>query len=246
MVRVHWGGALRATFCASMQPDRRCAGITTTLYDSRGDITSVTDPVGQTTTYQYDNAGQQTAVIDGLGGTTTMQYDANGNMTAETDPDGNVTTFQYDGDGRQTVEINPLGNKTTTVYNSQGEVSTITDAWQEQVFSCDTAGRETGDAWKNSGGNTVNTFTYTYDSSGNELTAANNAGTYTMTYNNNNDVATMQGLVRRDADRERRRHRQPHGIADGKFKYCVSDVSRTLTAGWNSLRGDSNTMLALS
>ena len=40
----------------------------------------------------------------------------------------------------------------------------------------------------------MNTFTYTYDSSGNELTAANNAGTYTMTYNNNNDVATMQGL----------------------------------------------------
>ncbi len=48
--------------------------------------------------------------------------------------------------------------------------------------------------WKNSSGTTVNTFTYTYDSSGNELTAANNAGTYTMTYNNNNEVATVHGL----------------------------------------------------
>jgi RHS repeat-associated protein len=124
-----------------------------------------------------------------------MTYDGDGNMTSETDPDGNVTTFQYDAQNRATVVINPLGNKTTTMYDNAGRISTITDALgQERIFSYDNANRETGEVWKNSGGTTVNTLTFTYDSNGNELTAANSAGTYTMTYNSNNQLSTVQGL----------------------------------------------------
>jgi YD repeat-containing protein len=47
------------------------------------------------------------------------------------------------------------------------------------TFSYDADNRETGETW---GGASPRTLTFTYDNVGNMLTAANNNGAYTMSY----------------------------------------------------------------
>src|SRR5258708_21452819 len=44
------------------------------------------------------------------------------------------------------------------------------------------------------GGTVVNVLTFTYDSAGNQLTASNSAGTYTLAYDQNNRLTQVQGL----------------------------------------------------
>src|SRR5258708_37406333 len=44
------------------------------------------------------------------------------------------------------------------------------------------------------GGTVVNVLTFTYDSAGNQLTASNSAGTYTLAYDQNNRITQVQGL----------------------------------------------------
>src|SRR5207249_3608469 len=48
------------------------------------------------------------------------------------------------------------------------------------------------ETWKSSSGTTVNILTYSYDPAGNELTAADQNGTYTLSYDVLNRVATEQ------------------------------------------------------
>lgn len=59
-------------------------------------------------------------------------------------------------------------------------------------FTYDNDNRETGETWVVSG-STVNLLTFTYDPAGNELTAGNFAGLYTMTY----DAAKSKYELRR-------------------------------------------------
>ena len=54
-------------------------------FDSRGNQTAVTDPLGNTTTTVYDSLGQATATIDPLNHQTTTTYDAAGNVSTVTD-----------------------------------------------------------------------------------------------------------------------------------------------------------------
>jgi RHS repeat-associated protein len=58
-------------------------------------------------------------------------------------------------------------------------------------YSYDNANRQTGQTWIVSG-STVNLLTFTYDKAANQLSAANYAGTYTMTYDALNRMATEQ------------------------------------------------------
>jgi YD repeat-containing protein len=170
-------------------------GVTTTAYNSINEVTSVTDPLGHTTSYLYDSQGNQTVVTNALGDKTTMTYNQDNQETSLTDPDGNVTTFAYNTLNEETLTTNPLGHKTTTTYNSNEQVSTVTDPdGREDIYSYDSDGQNTSVVWKNASGTTVNTLTYTYDSSGNVLTAANAAGTYTMAYDADNRVTSVAGL----------------------------------------------------
>src|SRR5439155_14864532 len=58
-------------------------------------------------------------------------------------------------------------------------------------YSYDNINRETGETWLVSG-STVNTLTFSYDPNGNELTAANSAGTNTMAYDSINHMTAIQ------------------------------------------------------
>jgi RHS repeat-associated protein len=110
-------------------------------YDTRGNLTSVTDPVGESTatagdyqtTYDYNSYGQLTQVHDANGNQPTVfaDYDANGYPTKITDPLGKSTLFTYDGRGQVSTVTDALGTLTTAQYDSFGrptKVSTPIDS----------------------------------------------------------------------------------------------------------------------
>ena len=89
---------------------------TTYAYDSRGNLTRVTDPAGKVTTSVYDRNNRLTRSVDASGNATGYAYDSNGNLSRLTQFDENgreiaAGTFQYDAKGRlvETTGIDPDG-----------------------------------------------------------------------------------------------------------------------------------------
>ncbi len=70
-------------------------------------LTSETDPLGNTTSYNYDANGRRTSVTDALQHTMTSAYDAAGQLVSTTDANGHETTYTYDGLGRLTTKTLP-------------------------------------------------------------------------------------------------------------------------------------------
>ena len=68
-------------------------------YNSAGDVTAVTDEVGDTVTYTYDQMGRELSSQDPVqaaaGKDTAYVYDAAGNLISVTDALGNITTYSY-------------------------------------------------------------------------------------------------------------------------------------------------------
>ena len=74
-------------------------------YDPLGNVTSVTDQLGNATTYRYDALSRQTHVIDALSTdpqaanpdhSVVTTYDNRGNVAAVTDQLGRTTDYTYD------------------------------------------------------------------------------------------------------------------------------------------------------
>ncbi|HEX3658989.1 MAG TPA: DUF6531 domain-containing protein, partial [Pirellulales bacterium] len=124
---------------------------TSYTYNAEGDVTSTTDPLGNTTTYQYNYSGQKTLVTQPNPGTahpngpgspqTSYQYNALGELTRVTDPMGYTTAYTYDADGRELTETDPdpitgqaldssgdpIGPTTTNTYDLDGNLTSVTD-----------------------------------------------------------------------------------------------------------------------
>lgn len=135
-------------------------------------LTSVTDPLGNTTTYHFspqgflqdktDALGEKTiytldpgsnlptSVTDPLGRVTTITYDINGNMISNTrmagTPNAITTSFTYDPIfNRLTSSTDALGNTTTRAYDTAGNLASITDPrGQKWTFQHDANGELTG------------------------------------------------------------------------------------------------------
>jgi RHS repeat-associated protein len=75
---------------------------TSYTYSPAGQLTKITDPVGNTWTYAYDLLGRQTKAADPDKGTTTTAYDDRGQVTTTTDANDTVLYHAYDQLGRQT------------------------------------------------------------------------------------------------------------------------------------------------
>jgi RHS repeat-associated protein len=166
---------------------------TTTVYDADGEVTETIDPLGNVTTTLYDADGEMTEIIDPMSRVTTTVYDADGEVIETIDPSGNVTTTIYDADGEVTEPIDPLGRQTTTIYDADGEVTETIDPLDRATTSLyDADGRLVGQTWYDSHGDVTNLETYTYDADGNMLTAENDNGTYTMTYDSLNRVISVE------------------------------------------------------
>jgi RHS repeat-associated protein len=108
-------------------------------YDSAGNRTSSTDPLGHLTKYFYDSNGNVTArqiQSDSTGNNfQTWNYTYNGfnEVLTATDPLGHQTVNTYDSKGNLLTTTTPspggstAGSKTTFTYDTKGELTSITD-----------------------------------------------------------------------------------------------------------------------
>jgi RHS repeat-associated protein len=115
-----------ADLIAKQSPEGR---LWTFGYDTEGDLTSVTDPIGNTTpaaddyttTYTYDTSGQLLTAKDANGNVTTnSSFHDSGYPQTITDALTKSTTFVYDARGNVTKVTDPLLHDTTQTYDTFG------------------------------------------------------------------------------------------------------------------------------
>src|SRR5205823_5485488 len=100
----------------------------------------------------------------------------------------------YDADNRKTAETDPQNHTATFAYNGNGLLRSTTDRLgRRRDFGYDAADRVVTEVWHDAGEATVNTLTHTYDGQGNELSAADKNGTYTMAYDAEDRVTSVRG-----------------------------------------------------
>jgi RHS repeat-associated protein len=148
-------------------------------YDGAGRRRSVTDPLGRVTLYAYDPYGRLQTVTDATDGVTAYAYDTMNNLTSLTDANGHATTFDYDEFHRVKKVTYPGGAFETFTYDTAGRLSTRTDRKAvTTTYGYDDLGRLTGKAYSDS----TPAVSYTCDTMGRLLTAANGTDTLTWTY----------------------------------------------------------------
>jgi len=131
--------------------------VSTFTYNSNGDVTSASDPLGKITAYSYDGNGNRTFVQDAIGNTVTYTYDGANHRLTEThylapDPDGAgvgtygqpvTTRYAYDAKGNIRYLMTPDGRVTQYNYGADGALQS------ELVFAAnyyDTSALGTTDA----------------------------------------------------------------------------------------------------
>jgi RHS repeat-associated protein len=158
-------------------------------YNSRGDLTSVTDPRNNTWTYAYDSAGNRTSMTAPDGQQTTWGYDQSGYLTSVVTPAGNApgadpsqhtTTYTNDPYGRPTLVTDPLGHHTATVYDKDGNKVSWTDAANHTTTYDYNGDNEQTTIAKPDG----TTLTTSFDVDGNTASQTDGAG-HTTTYEYN-------------------------------------------------------------
>jgi RHS repeat-associated protein len=109
-------------------PGGKTAGSKTSFaYDSKGELTQVTDPLGHITKLTYTPAGLVSAITDPLNNVTSYQYDARGNRTAITDALNHQAAFQYDFRNRLTKVTKPDQSTVSFAYDARGRRISVTD-----------------------------------------------------------------------------------------------------------------------
>ncbi|MFG1993930.1 LamG-like jellyroll fold domain-containing protein [Actinoplanes sp. NPDC048988] len=113
--------------------------LTTYTYDTKGNRTAVTDPLGRVTRTAYSDgtgaatggglvpAGLPTSITTPAGNRQTIAYYSNGDVAARTEPSGKRTSFVYDLAGRVTDETvttstYPQGRTTSYGYDALSRV----------------------------------------------------------------------------------------------------------------------------
>jgi YD repeat-containing protein len=157
-------------------------------YNVNGDLSAVTNQVGEVTQHRYNRSHGLTEYIDPRGVTPARNiYDDDGRLIATEDAEGNRIELTHDVSGRQEVVRDRLGNVTVFGYDDNGYVTTETDALgNTTLYSHDERGNELSKT--DALGNTVSK---TFDINDNSLTETDALGnTTTHTYNSRNQLLT--------------------------------------------------------
>ena len=154
-------------------------GHTTTFsYDAAGSVAQVSDPMGNTTRYVYDASERATTVTDPLGHTTSYGYDAEGRMIASVDAGGNTTTNTYDSAGQFVEQSGPPGATTTYTYDSSGRLTEVSDSHGDTTtYTYDAMNRLVSETMTPPSGGL--TTTVTYDADGNVISVSESSGPVT-------------------------------------------------------------------
>lgn len=160
-------------------PQNAATNVTTQFaYDPVGNMTSMTNPLGNTFTYSYDALNRMTTSSDPLGYSNHYTYDAVGNLVGMEDPNQNNITYSYDALNRLTTIVRPdelvsfsydaVGNRlsmsdltglTQYTYDAVYRLLSVTDPLSQTLqYTYDAAGNRTGLAYPD--GEQV---TYEYD-----------------------------------------------------------------------------------
>ncbi|MBI2390153.1 MAG: VCBS repeat-containing protein [Deltaproteobacteria bacterium] len=164
--RVVWTDAYGATKTVR---DKNGSTYVFTTYerDLLGNLTKVTDGLGNVTTATWDSLGRKLSGCDPDTGCSSYQYDAAGQLVWRKDGKGQVTTTSYDLGGRPRQRTRADGVVTTWSYDepghgaSKGRFTTVFDSSGSESRSYDSAGNVTSTT-KCIGG-TCATTSYGYD-----------------------------------------------------------------------------------
>ncbi|TBW58737.1 hypothetical protein EZI54_02380 [Marinobacter halodurans] len=165
----------------------------TYTYDPVGQLTSITQPNGQTLTYVYDAARRLTSVTLASVGSIEFEYDAMGNVTAKRIKDtsgvvANAHTQAFDELGRLIRSIQADGDTTRYGYDVNSNLTSVTDAnSQETTRAYDALDRLTQVTDPLQG-----QVTFTYDSADNLTSVTDQRGLKTTyEYNFAGDVTAL-------------------------------------------------------
>jgi RHS repeat-associated protein len=175
--------------------------ITQAAYDSKGNVTLVTNADGSTVSYgTYNSFAEPASMTDELGRITTYTYDSHGNRTVAEDPATNVTTYtysstqpgmllsqtapapagqssytlysyQYDSLDRQTTITNADSDVTVNVYSSAGQVTKTTDASTNVTTFTYDQMNRMTGETDAAGSSIAGVSTFTYDAAGKQVTS---------------------------------------------------------------------------
>ncbi|WP_164483774.1 RHS repeat-associated core domain-containing protein [Polaromonas sp. SP1] len=144
-------------------------------YNANDSLTQVTDPRNLNTNYTPNGLGDVTTQTSPDTGASQYTYDANGNVQTKTDARGKLTQYTYDNLDRLKRVQYPTGTDTLIEYDggstptpaATGELTKITDASGQAVYTYDSIGRKTAKV-QTTGAKTF-TVGYTWGDSGTAL-----------------------------------------------------------------------------
>ena len=115
------------------------AGQTTTLaYNAVGQLTSLTNPLNETTEYQYDTAHNLTTVINANSATdASYTYDSFARVRTYTDSEGWTVTYDYDAADRVTKVTYPDGSFESYTYDRLDLVSYTDRQYRTWTYAYD-------------------------------------------------------------------------------------------------------------
>jgi RHS repeat-associated protein len=100
-------------------------------FDTKGNISSIMNPLGKATSYLYDNYGKITKTTTALNHNYLMEYDLFGNLTKHTMPTGEIRKYEYNSSScscagkanKLTKIIDPALYETTFSYDGRGNMT---------------------------------------------------------------------------------------------------------------------------
>ncbi len=159
-----------------------------------GRATSVTDRRGKTWAFTYDGFGQMTSLTDPVGNVKRSEYAANGDPVRTVDESGAVTTYAVDAVGRVSQVTGPVGAVTRTTYTPWGDVSEQTLPSGLVVSRTFDRDRLLQSVTKKAGPDTIATTTVQYDRAGRPTTTVDPVGGRTVqTFDAVGRTATVTG-----------------------------------------------------
>ncbi|CAN7212380.1 DUF6531 domain-containing protein [Acidovorax sp. LjRoot129] len=100
---------------------------TTYLYDQRGNLTQLINPLGHSTQLSYNHLDLVVSLKDALGHAWLREYDDQGNLIRVMDPLAQTTDYSYDKRGLPVEVIDAKGGKKTLGWDEAGNLTAYTD-----------------------------------------------------------------------------------------------------------------------
>ncbi|MFY9458651.1 MAG: hypothetical protein WAP57_02735, partial [Aquabacterium commune] len=92
-------------------------------YNAYGQLTEITDRLGNKTRADHDARGNLIRLTDALGRATRFEFDAMDRLVKEIRPMGQTTTYEHDAAGRFVAQVDPMGNRMVLVRDAAGRIT---------------------------------------------------------------------------------------------------------------------------